>query len=167
MKIWEKIGKIWKTWSIAKKGQQKFWAWKWKFFLQKRHSEILVCEIFSRPPKTRRQVSAYDPRLTYKFTAWPTSLLPWPDGFWPCLCQELWFPTAISLEANQPTGVDLSKILGRQTKILEGKRWLKVINAWALLNYWGWHVPGMPPKSTPMSQHTRYAQKIILVHCWI
>ena len=46
------------------------------------------------------------------------------------------------------TGVNLSKILGGQTKILGG-RWYKVINAWAFLNYWG-HVPELPPKSTPM-----------------
>ena len=35
------------------------------------------------------------------------------------------------------TGVDLSKILGGQTKILGGRRWQKVINAWAFLNYCG------------------------------
>jgi len=31
-----------------------------------------------------------------------------------------------------------------------------VINAWSFLNYWG-HVPGLPPKSTPMSKpiHSR------------
>ena len=34
-----------------KKGHQKFGAWKWKCFPIKRHSEILVCNIFSRPPK--------------------------------------------------------------------------------------------------------------------
>ena len=32
---------------------------KWKFFPKKRHSEILVCEIFFRLPHTRRQVSVY------------------------------------------------------------------------------------------------------------
>ena len=26
-----------------------------------------------------------------------------------------------------------------------------MINAWAFLNYWG-HVPGLPPKSTPMGR---------------
>src|SRR6218665_1645086 len=50
-----------------------------------------------------------------------------------------------------PTGVDWSKILGGQTKILEGNM-VKVINAWTFLNYWG-HVPGLPPKSAPMSVH--------------
>src|SRR6218665_374460 len=34
------------------------------FFTKKRHSEILVCEFFSRLPQTRRQVSAYAPRFT-------------------------------------------------------------------------------------------------------
>jgi len=37
------------------------------------------------------------------------------------------------------TGVDLSKILGEQTKILGGQKVVKVINAWAFLNYWGAH----------------------------
>ena len=48
------------------------------------------------------------------------------------------------------TGVDLSKILGGQTKILGDKKVVKMINAWAILNYWAGHVPGLPPKSTPM-----------------
>jgi len=44
--------KIWKTWSMTKKkGHQKFSAWKWTFFLKKRHSEILVRENFFHPPK--------------------------------------------------------------------------------------------------------------------
>src|SRR6218665_1185510 len=47
------------------------------------------------------------------------------------------------------TGVDLSKILGGQTKILGDRRWSKVINAWAFLNYCGGTCPGAP-KSTPM-----------------
>jgi len=41
-------------------------------------------------------------------------------------------PTAVPYIYNS-TGVDLSKILGGQTKILGEK----VINAWAFLNYWG------------------------------
>jgi len=40
--------------------------------------------------------------------------------------------------------IDLSKILGGQTKIYGGQKVVKVINAWAFLNYWG-HVPGLPP----------------------
>ena len=37
---------------MTKKGHQKFWLWKWKFFPKKRHSEILVREkFFLRPPK--------------------------------------------------------------------------------------------------------------------
>jgi len=43
----------------TKKGHRKFWAWKWEFVPKKRHSEILVWEIFSHP-QTRRHVSAYD-----------------------------------------------------------------------------------------------------------
>src|SRR6218665_1005754 len=35
----------------GQKGRQKFWAFKWKFFTEKSHSEISVCEFFSRPPK--------------------------------------------------------------------------------------------------------------------
>jgi len=48
-----------------------------------------------------------------------------------------------------PTGVDLSKILGGQTKIL-GAKGDKVINAWAFLKYWGSRARAAPPKSTPM-----------------
>src|SRR6218665_3340566 len=47
--------------------------------------------------------------------------------------------TYFGLRGATCTGVDLSKILGGQTKIY----------AWVFLNYWG-HVPGLPPKSTPM-----------------
>jgi len=36
-----------------------------------------------------------------------------------------------------------------------------VINAWAILNYWG-HVPGLPPKSTPMIVLYTYGAKTIL-----
>src|SRR6218665_3653889 len=61
---------------------------------------------------------------------------------------ELWLMNRNLVET---TGVDLSKILGGQTKILGGKRWQKVINAWAFLDYWG-HVPGLPPRSTPMEE---------------
>jgi len=31
-RIWEKKGKIRRTWWMTKKGHQNFWAWKWKFF---------------------------------------------------------------------------------------------------------------------------------------
>jgi len=43
------------------------------------------------------------------------------------------------------TGIDLSKILGGQSKNIGGKGGKKMINAWAFLNYWG-HVHGPPPK---------------------
>src|SRR6218665_984493 len=63
-KIWEKKGKIRKTWSMTnKKGHQKFWPWKWKFFPKKtviQKSEILDREKIFRLPQTRRQVSASD-----------------------------------------------------------------------------------------------------------
>ena len=49
-------------------------------------------------------------------------------------------------ESINGTGVDLSKILGGQTKILGGKGWLKVRNAWAFLNYWGARARAAPPK---------------------
>ena len=41
--------------------------------------------------------------------------------------------------------VDLSQILGVQTKILGGKRWLKVINAWRF-SIIGDTCPRLPPK---------------------
>ena len=47
------------------------------------------------------------------------------------------------------TPVDLSKILGGQTKNIGRQKVAQMINAWAFLNYWG-HVPGLPPKSKPM-----------------
>src|SRR6218665_2279046 len=47
------------------------------------------------------------------------------------------------------TGIDLSKILGGQTKIL-GEKVIKVIIAWAFLNYWGAIARAASPKSTPM-----------------
>src|SRR6218665_2002760 len=48
------------------------------------------------------------------------------------------------------TGVDLSKILGGQTKILGGQKVVLLVNAWEFVNYWGSSCPGCPPKSTPM-----------------
>ena len=55
----KRYGKSWKRqgksenpgrW-LLKKAHQKFWAWKWKLCPEKRNSEIVVCETFSRPPK--------------------------------------------------------------------------------------------------------------------
>src|SRR6218665_370726 len=46
-----KIWKIRKTWSMTKKGHQKFLACKWTFFPKKPHSKILVLEKFFCPPK--------------------------------------------------------------------------------------------------------------------
>jgi len=43
------------------------------------------------------------------------------------------------------TGVDLSKILVGNQNIGGRQKGVKVINAWAFLNYWG-HVPGLRPK---------------------
>jgi len=42
--------------------------------------------------------------------------------------------------------VDLSKILGGQTKILGAEGGKKVINAWAFLNYWEARVQAAPSK---------------------
>src|SRR6218665_408027 len=54
-KILKKIGKIRKSWSMTKNKIKKviknFGRENGNFFLKKRHSEILVCEIFSRLPK--------------------------------------------------------------------------------------------------------------------
>jgi len=47
----------------------------------------------------------------------------------------------------------LVKIIGWANQNIGGQKVVKMINAWAFLNYWG-HVPGLPPKSTPMSLFT-------------
>src|SRR6218665_1025683 len=41
------------------------------------------------------------------------------------------------------TGVDLSKIFGGKTKVLGAEGGKKMINAWLILNYWG-YLPGLP-----------------------
>src|SRR6218665_1907842 len=48
-KIWEKKGKIRKNWSMTKKGHQKCWPSKWKFFQKKPNS--WSAKKFSVPPK--------------------------------------------------------------------------------------------------------------------
>jgi len=45
----------------------------------------------------------------------------------------------------------LVKNIGWANQNIGGQKVIKVINAWAFLNYWGGHVPGLPPKSTPMN----------------
>jgi len=59
-KIFKRYEKFEKSWLMTKKGHHKFWAWKWIFFLKRRHSEILFYEIFSRPPKLGAYVNARD-----------------------------------------------------------------------------------------------------------
>src|SRR6218665_222927 len=64
-------------------------------------------------------------------------------------------------KANAPpmiiSGVDLSNIFGGQTKILGGKRWQKVIKFMHVrFSTIRGHVPGLPPKSTPMPMIDRY-----------
>jgi len=44
----------------------------------------------------------------------------------------------------------LVKNIGWANQNIGGRRWWKVINPWAFLNYWR-HVPGLPPKSTPVN----------------
>ena len=58
------------------------------------------------------------------------------------------FPSC-SQYAQYTTGVDLSKILGRQTKILGGQKVVKSDKCMDVSQLLG-HVPGLPPKSTPM-----------------
>src|SRR6218665_1105726 len=49
------------------------------------------------------------------------------------------------------TAVDLSKNIGWANQNIRGQKVVKVINAWAFLNYWG-TCPGCPPpKSTPVT----------------
>ena len=50
---------------------------------------------------------------------------------------------------SKATGVDLSKILGGQTKIL-GEKVVKSDKCMGVSQLLGEHVPGLPPKSTPM-----------------
>src|SRR6218665_3571224 len=58
-KIWEKKGKIRKTWSMTKKRSSEiFGRENGNFFRRKRHSEILIREKNFRPPQIRLQVSA-------------------------------------------------------------------------------------------------------------
>ena len=53
--------------------------------------------------------------------------------------------------SSRSTGVDLSKILGGQTKILGGKV-VKSDKCMDVSQLFMRHVPGLPPKSTPMSR---------------
>ena len=53
-----------------KKSHHKFWARKLKKIPKKRHSEILVCEIFSRPPK----LDARSPPMVILLPGWSSSL---------------------------------------------------------------------------------------------
>src|SRR6218665_484410 len=52
-----KIRKIRKTWSMTKKGHQKFFGVKMEIFSEKRHSEILVREKFVPSPRLSRKIS--------------------------------------------------------------------------------------------------------------
>ena len=47
-----------KTWWLKKKGHQKFWAWKWAFFSEKKSFRNFRPRKFFPSPQTRRQVSA-------------------------------------------------------------------------------------------------------------
>src|SRR6218665_45778 len=61
------------------------------------------------------------------------------------------YPRFHGQQRQTTTGVDLLNILG-ETKILgREQRVGKLMNAWAFLKYWG-HMPGLPPKSTPMQR---------------
>jgi len=60
-KSWEKKGKIWKTWSMTKKGHQKFWPWKWIFFPETTSFRNLGPRKLFPSPQTLRQVSATGP----------------------------------------------------------------------------------------------------------
>jgi len=60
------------------------------------------------------------------------------------LCAEFYFQAAC-IDEGVYAGVDLYKILGGKTKILEEK-WKQPMNTWEFLNYWG-HVPGLTSKA--------------------
>ena len=51
------------------------------------------------------------------------------------------------------TGIDMSKILGEQTKIFWGQKMVKSGKCMGISQLLGGHMPGLPPKSTPMMDY--------------
>src|SRR6218665_3685677 len=62
-------------------------------------------------------------------------------------------PIQAHTRTHSHTGVDLSNILGGQTKIL-GEKVIKSHRCTEVSKLLGGNVPGLPPKSTPMHTHT-------------
>src|SRR6218665_3658749 len=59
----------------------------------------------------------------------------------------------------------LVKNIGWANQNIGGQKVVKVINAWAFLNYWG-HVPGLPPKSTPMKVRNIFCKIHSIAHTY-
>src|SRR6218665_3971464 len=71
---------------------------------------------------------------------------------------------------NISTGIDLSKILGGQTKILGGKKVVKSDKCMGDSQLMGGTCPGCPPKSTPMAtiecfSTNLFVRQSILISC--